>query len=351
MCKAITQTVERTLRYLQKKQGADGLWKDYQLVTGESSSWVTAYTGCALAQCEKSAAIHDEGLARQITAMIQRAKIGLLDDETAVAGAWGFNPKLFPDADSTAITIRFLLAAGVPIEHPAMTKGLHTIARAQQENGGCATYHEDDLNGEQFAGWTQPHLSVTMTCIMAWTAAQKHSTDQIQFSLPIKKAISYLTEQFPEPGFLWEDYWWVGPYYPTYLVVTVLESLHILDDQARTEISTAILTYQQEDGGFAALNEQSDCFATALSLSTLLLLDPNLLKESEPAARALAWLLHQEEDGQFPPGAYMRMPTPTFRHREDEENQRITTDVNGIFTTATVLHVLLQVPVPTERME
>lgn len=352
MRKKIEKSIVNTVRFLKESQGSDGLWKDYQLITGESTSWVTSYTGCALLQLQTDGVINNIVQERQISSMIDRAKEGLLADKTLVAGGWGYNPQLYPDADSTAIALRFLLGSKMSFEHPSLQRGLQIIKQSQQKDGGCSTYLKKDLRGEQFIGWTQSHLSVTMACIIAWDEAKKYSvieSERVQFDTQMNEAISYLEKHPKNIHSLWEDYWWVGPYYPTYLVISVLKRFHLIDNHTIDKLIAGILDYQNDDGGFGDMQEQSDGFATALTLTTLITLYPNILNESRQAIIALEWLLKQERNGMFPPGAYLRMPTPTFRQRESEVNQRVSGETNGIFTAATVLVLLSQILVVHEE--
>lgn len=341
-----TQTlIHGMLSFLEQEQRADGAWTDYQLITGESTSWVTAYVGVSLLQFLRESGIVEEAFQERmrVQAMVDRAKTYLLGSEFRGHGAWGYNENLFPDADTTAITLQFLLQAGVDVDHPAVERGLHFLASVQQEDGGCSTYSARMLQGDAYIGWTSPHLSVTMAAAEAWRCANSagESTDRLA------QALAYLAAHPLHDG-LWSDYWWVGPYYSVGVVISAAVRTGRRDLIAAVDVVSGLLARQHTDGGFGDVHDESDAFATAWAVSSLCEWSNGGDELSADVQRAvsdaLTWLRDKQlPNGGYAPGAYMRIPTPTLRPEDmshDLLSGRISLDVKGIFTTASVLRAV-----------
>lgn len=332
---AVTTALVRALEYLERTQQADGMWADYQLVSGQGTTWITAYVGCCLTTVPEQPRLEH---------MLGRARQALLA-QTAPPAGWGYNPRVLADSDSTALALRFLAdGAGAPA---ALVQSAWALLQANQNpDGGMATYGARLLDRflqrtgakasvESFVGWTASHLSVTAATL--WAGAN--------WALPesgpdFSQAAYYLLAGQERDG-LWHDYWWVGPYYVTNMALWALHRLGVdWGPQARATVQ-ALAALQEPDGGWGGRPGESDPFATALAVSSMLLpagADPAL------SDRGVDWLLKaQRPDGSFKPSALMRLPPPFIAQANPGEGARpgsIHLDDNANFTTATVVQTL-----------
>lgn len=363
----LLESINKIIIFLKNVQRKNGAFNDFQLITGESTSWVTSFVGIALVDLLEKLKNNETPSTRanikDIYNIISLAKNFVLGSETLL-GAWGYNEKILPDADSTAICLRFLLKAGVSFDNPSIQRGFILLNNSQVNAGGVATYQKSLIEKigkiDLYSGWVEPHLSVTAAAMKSWLLAiesiankETKSTTIISQSdilNSINKANKYIRLKRQSSG-IWYDYWWLGPYYSTGVVTELGNEMK--DIFLDGKILKYFLELQNDDGGYGCIKDKSDAFATAWSLKIYLSILKELRKNRKSINdeiknsiyKALAWLYDaQKEDGSFEPGAFMRIPSPNLRVDEIESDSikgRISLDIKSIFTSATVLRVLL----------
>lgn len=97
----LTDSIEKAKNFIFSKMDSNGLWKDFESRShGESIDWVSSYVGLSL--LESGIPSFELKLTAKTVAERQNKEYG----------GWGWNEKIFPDADSTAFSILFLSHLG-----------------------------------------------------------------------------------------------------------------------------------------------------------------------------------------------------------------------------------------------
>lgn len=182
-------------------QSADGHWRDFLTLAGESTDWTTAYVGTHLSTAA--------GCLQQV----ERAVEALLKDQHQ-DGGWGYHYDVPTDADSTAYTLLFLKA--ILGDHDALDNGARCLlAHQDPKGGGVATYREPCRIREfmglpesySIRGWCAPHVEVT--------AAAGHAFAALGLRAPAEAAWRFVESRQRSDG-SWRSYWWDLPHYPTW---------------------------------------------------------------------------------------------------------------------------------------
>ena len=187
-------------------QHRDGSWSDFQLAPGTSTSWVTGYTGCALA-----VAAADPRVApalRQVAGRVADRALSRVLTERSQSGGWGYRPDVRPDADSTAWVLR-LIALRRPAGWRADAAAALAFLDRHATPGGYRTY-ADASTGR----WADPSPDITAAVLMARRAAgdldrsaQAHTAQRLADTA--------------EDG-RWQSLWWTADGYPTAVVTAAL---------------------------------------------------------------------------------------------------------------------------------
>jgi len=121
----------------------DGLWSDYRLPVGVSTSWTTAYVGNSLADAAPLlGGIESDALAAACDTVSARMR----------DGGWGYNEQVEIDADSSALATLLLRRCGRSVSESP-------LLRFRNADGGFATFLRDDDRDS----WGQSHADVTPT--------------------------------------------------------------------------------------------------------------------------------------------------------------------------------------------
>ncbi len=176
--------------YLISKQHLDGYWCDFELPTGKSDAWVTAFVALSLTHANVNVQ------SKKITEAI-RCAIQWLVSHRDYASGWGYNRITGADADTTAYVLTLLREN----DYPMNRNDVAFLVSLQCPCGGFSTYAEK-------SAWGQPHPDVTP---VAFVALQGSKTD----SLTEEVMVHYLDENQWAPGF-WPSYWWKNCFYSSY---------------------------------------------------------------------------------------------------------------------------------------
>lgn len=332
----------RGLSFLRSSCCADGLWRDFRTLAGQSSEWVTAFVSYALTTADS----RDEAAKSAMT---------ILSSHQRQNGGWAYNEAVPADCDSTAWTMLSLMASH-KCDPGVIGAGTDFLCQHQPQSlsGGFSTYIPSDgidvfikaQGPESTAGWLGPHVCVTAVALQALIGSQQPEHDD-----RVALALRYLLQKRLSDG-TWKSYWWKGRAYSTYHALKALS----LAGAFRREYSLAVAQYfvavQRAEGGWAnGSNADSEpcSFETAFALLALSLCGSN--SQSDGLARGVHWLFtQQKEDGSWPSVPILRIPAPQAKEpdnsrkwRRDEVGTRvIIRDEARLFTTAAVVWALAQ---------
>jgi hypothetical protein len=194
----LAHAIESGCAYLLRRQRHDGHWEDYELPTGRSDAWVTAYVGLALSDVAR------QGLCRYAARGAGRGAEWLARHRPYAAG-WGYNGGTGADADSTGYALRLLRATGQSIrsEDEAWLLG------HWRPQGGFATYAASDA-------WGMVHPDVTPVAF----AALSHAAQQ-----RLLEVLRRVMLAGRDSDGTWPSYWWRARHYSTYVNIRLALAL------------------------------------------------------------------------------------------------------------------------------
>jgi squalene-hopene/tetraprenyl-beta-curcumene cyclase len=212
----------------------------------------------------------------------------------------------------------------------------------QNADGGFSTFNnEEAMKADErfkvpsFSGWCNSHNSVTAIATRALTALGISWHDQ-----RVRNAINFLLTRQQENG-LWNDYWWQGPFYTTYLATHVLSSDPIQDQQSHVQRAFDAIAASQFSAGFWTCREDNaPCgFSTALAVKSLL--STNSPQYDEVIFKGIEWLLeNQNEQGFWVSPPILQIPRPDVLIPDPIDVNR-EQEAHFVFTTGTVYSTLL----------
>ncbi len=197
--------LEDAVRYLSGIQREDGAWTDYHLPVGASDQWVSAYVGCALARVGRTLE-HPQALEAA-----QRAALWLSRERTYPAG-WGYNGRVGPDADSTAMAIALLSTLGMHV----LDVDRHFLLQHWRHGRGMATY----ANGPQ--AWSNAHWDVTPWGYLGLEPRERRRL--------LPEFLAALEGNRNADG-TWRAYWWRTPLYSTFLTLEALSDMQMAEPE------------------------------------------------------------------------------------------------------------------------
>lgn len=182
----IDAAIQRAADRLLALQDAAGSWTDWNLPPGPSHEWTTAFVGWRLS----GAAVPDRP---RLDAALARA-CRWLHEHRHPDGGWGYNAVVPSDADSTALAILFLSAAG----QPAPADALACLRKFQREDGGFSTYRPDGLTGS----WGRSHPEITPVALRALLTVKADPHDAA-----IRRGLAAIDAARCGDG-TWHAFWW-----------------------------------------------------------------------------------------------------------------------------------------------
>jgi squalene-hopene/tetraprenyl-beta-curcumene cyclase len=331
----------RARAFLISARDADGLWRDFRTLAGQSSDWVTAFVAYALKQSGT-----DETADSALSRLLLRQRRN---------GGWAYNEDVPADCDSTAWALLGLTARQTcEWNTNAIDRGVEFICRHQLESldGGFSTYvPSDGINifiqagdSDSVAGWTDAHVCVTSVAVQALLTASNF----VQ-SGRVAGALQYLlSKRLPEGN--WSSYWWKGRAYSTYHAVRALSLAGFSSAAELPKIAKHLVARQRTDGAWSG--EQADrgvpeAFETAFVLLALSVCNDSEL--SHAVKRGMRWLVSQQDgDGSWPSVPILRIPAPAVKDPDRPRKWRtnelgtgvIIRDEARLFTTAAVVWAL-----------
>jgi len=303
---AIEKALSAALGYIVSHQSEDGSWVDWQLPTGESDAWTTAYVG------SKLVLLPDHLMARA-EAEIQRGA-GWLLKHVYPDGGWGYNASVGSDSDSTAFSILLLAAAGEDV--PDCSREL--LLSHQTADGGFATYLVSDVDDS----WGASHPDVTPIALKALLSEEGRRRPAVD------AGVEYVMRARTTEGG-WNSFWWGSPLYGTEASISFLTAAGV-DWDARSTVKHLLAT------------KTSDAFEGALLVSSLLHLN---LEETEKTVLELVADLIEKQlaDGSWESRPILRVTRRDCLQPWREENAGpLFSDPKRLFTSSTVLSALCE---------
>jgi hypothetical protein len=276
--KSKREPIARGLEFLVRARDAEGWWRDFETLAGESDEWVSAFAAWAIAPLPEGRRLAED-------------TFGLLAFRERDEG-WGYRAGVPADCDSTAWVCRLAARLGRSCE-----PGVAALRRSRRENGGMPTYRAAGPirrftglpHTMPFHGWTSPHVCVSANALAVLSG---------------DAALRRFVENAREPDGGWSGYWWPDRAYPTWLAAT-------------------------------ALGWDARAWAEACPESSAFSLACRVAVGAESAVEPLLAL--QADDGGWPASARLRIPAPGAI---DPAGALESLDRNRVYTTAMALGAL-----------
>lgn len=288
--------MDRAATALRGRQHDDGHWEDFELPVGRSDAWITAYVGLALSD-------HAELTGDLAARDAAKRAAGWLGPARGREPGWGYNGRTGADSDSTAHALLLLRRFGIACDEAAAW-----LRGAWQPEGGFATFRRTDA-------WGLAHPCVTPMAYLALDAEQQRA-----LAGPFRR---YAMAVRDADG-TWPAYWWHTRHYSTFVNLLALTRLGL-------ELRHA--TLEAEPTGQRAIDSVFD--VACLTGIAVLAGDARVARDLVAIVCSL-----EQRGGGWPPGAGLRVTEPDCREPWHQPAGRVYRDVDGVFTTATVLRVL-----------
>jgi hypothetical protein len=303
---SLERVMGSSLEYILSRQRRDGSWGDWALPPGESSIWTTAFVGCRL----RSLPVEQRERAWVSTGLAAT----WLEERIFSDGGWGYNEEVGSDADSTALAILFLASQGESVSEDSY----ECLLSFQGADGGFATYRRSmDLGS-----WGVSHTDVTPTAVLAMMT--KYDVESTAVDRGLQFVLNHKTAG------VWQPFWWTSFLYSTEVSLSLLKEVGLHIDLRWTRETLLKATAQH-------------AFESALLVSSLLLMpDVSLDQEIWPLVAAL--IEDQASDGSWRSGPMLRVTRrDCLEAWKPGDPDRLFSDQNHLFTTATVLDALSKV--------
>jgi squalene-hopene/tetraprenyl-beta-curcumene cyclase len=334
----IDTAINNGIEFIQSKQCADGLWRDFETLAGASSDWVSGFVAHAISSLKSL----DEITLPVIENLMRRQRPN---------GGWSYNRTVPTDCDSTAWVLLALSTS--PTWRPsAVKRGIRYIEMHQNKIfGGFATYCLQDgihkfIQAPVKAvvdGWVNVHGCVTSVAIQSLLVHRVPIKSEI-----IQTSSQYLIRQKNDVG-LWDSYWWKGYAYSTYHALRALSMCRVLREEEMKKTIQFLLSNQQGDGGWNDnFSKTSEVFGTAFIILSLLLY-PNS-ETLSASKRGIYWLINQQNsDGSWPSAPILKITPPMVMNPDTIKNWRINQlgtgviieDQERVFTSSAALWALM----------
>ena len=296
MLPEVAEAIRRGSGYLVSKQDPDGFWRDFALLPGASSTWVTACVAYSLVEQSPPGA--------QAQALASAAEA-----VQAVHGpaGWGYNQKVAPDADTTAWVIRWFRKAGaaLPID-PVSCLQVYLGT-----NGGARTF----LNQPRYGRWAVEHVDVTPVVGLALVEAGAPT-------LLLGRLREWILAKRNSDG-VWNSFWWTFDAYATARNVEFLVRSGGIPEAVREDVQRFLRIHRSPE--------------SAMEGAHLLLAHALVETGAGEATRLVQTLLEwQLDQGGWPSSRVLKIPD----QRADDSGEAVFADVQGLMSTAMVVMAL-----------
>lgn len=324
---------KNAINFLLESRNEKGLWCDFYTLAGYSDEWITGYVGSVLAK-----------IPLENTQKAASDAWNLLKWRGIFSKGWGYNRYVPTDADSTAWVIN--LAESLNKTSFRVKRGNRYLNSSISPEGGIPTYSSlgpirkfiQFKEGESLDGWCSTHC-----CVTAAVACLENLTNRA-------KLLNYLRDQ-QDPDGSWPSYWWCDREYSTALTIKALKSEDQNNSDRIRQAANWVLKRLNNERHISNDDyPEGSPFASAWSIHILIDASTNgYNKANKYIDKLVDWLIEEQfPDGSWQSSSRLRIPHPHEKNPNVFENWdkealgsgSIRTDVNRLFTTATVLSAL-----------
>ncbi len=295
------RSVSAGIRYLIASQDEDGMWRDYALDVGVSTSWVTSFVLLGLESVRSH--LFNPELRRSIFAACDALRRVIRR-----SGGWGYNESVADDCDTTAHVVLALRQAQAAVPPSAIER----IRQFEVTPGLFRTFLEKPTDHS----WGLPHLEVSAVATLALGEAHRIHGFWCAVSTELEQASH------------WDSFWWASPAYVTYAVAWALAP-HAAHYHIRALLQRHVA---------ACL---SDSCLLSLALTGMAACYVGALEVADKTAIRLVRL--QREDGGWAGSNYVRYTDADCTENWIANRHAagpIVSDSRGLFTTAAVVRFL-----------
>ncbi|MFO0880761.1 MAG: prenyltransferase/squalene oxidase repeat-containing protein [Gemmataceae bacterium] len=284
--------VRKGLAFLRASQRDDGAWP----IDTDLATWVTTLATNALAAGDDLGRLDDlAGLGRFLLDQQYRERHPYTGADPG-AWAWTNLPGAVPDADDTPgalLALHHLARQGVAVPREAIAAGIGWLLDLQNRDGGWPTF----CRGWGLLPFDRSGSDLTAHALRA---LQAHAGIDPRSERAIARGLDYLAREQRGDG-SWLPLWFgnqhapddINPTYGTSRVLAGMRDLQRLDTEPARRAIAWLVTNQNDDGGWGGLRgTPSSIEETALALEPLLATD-----EHAACERGLAWLIASVEAG------------------------------------------------------
>lgn len=285
MRKHAAVAIQNGSQFLVAAQQPDGFWRDYDLVPGASTAWVTAFVGHALtrARCANPGSI-----ARGLSALRSSFR----------PTGWGYNAAVATDADTTSWVVRWFARTNTALPLDPVS----CLEAYVSPNGGARTF----VCGSRFGRWTMEHADVT--AVLGLAMKESGAAEPA-----LARVRRWLLERRNDDG-LWTSFWWT---FDGYTAARTLEFL----------AGTGGIPADTVEASRAYLAARPDA-PTSMETANLLMIAHRVCACTE--ARLSSLLDRQQPDGGWPPSRVLKVPD----QRATRATETAFEDHNGLMSTA-----------------
>ena len=300
-----------------------GIWSDFITTAGSGDTWISAYVGYLLAECDV-----DKQLLRTVL------------EKLSVSGS--FNDNVLQDGDST----NFLAGLHWKLTQIIPASLQESWLSFKKEKGGWATYQDEDglrsrlglTKQISVSGWFSEHDCVS--------AAAAYVLSDIPFLDNVyESTCRYLVRRLINANL--RSYWWTSDLYALSFIALAFAKRPLYSAYGR-QLGHRIAQQQQPNGCWLnPADNHPNAFYTAISLKALIATD--VRAHQAIIQSGIQWLLmNQTEDGSWQTGHILRIPATDVLNPETVQRWRkssfgvntLVDDHNRVFTTSTVFNVL-----------
>ncbi len=328
-------TIDKAIKYIEKKQNVDGSWNEILNSSGVSDTWATGFILSFISQ--------NQIVQRFNKNTIQKA-VNFLSE---LNGNWGYNKSWINDCDSTSFSLLALLMNG----ETNIGKYVQHWIHLQKESGGFSTYTNShtllsSLNQKDITsahGWLSEHVCVSSVAFLLLSNTGSYHNEK-------QKLLKWLLLQ-QKNNRLFNSYWWTSDIYSTVFILKglLLDKTNKSNDVLIDEIVSSLIKKQNKNGSFGDPFIKESPFYTGLVIDALCENKNIFSNHYQIIRKGISWLVNnQQSDGSWVSSYAMRIPHPDNITPDDTQDWPISTlgtqirsdDYNRLFSTAVALSAI-----------
>jgi len=328
-------TINKAIKYIEKKQNIDGSWNEILNSSGVSDTWATGFVLSFISQNQVVQEFNKNTIHKSVNFL------------SKLNGNWGYNKSWINDCDSTSFSLLALLLNG----ETNLEEYLYAWVKLQKESGGFSTYSSphtlvSSLNQKDITsadGWLSEHVCVSsvaflLLCKLGSYPDEKH------------KLFKWLLSQRNNNG-LFNSYWWTSDLYSSVFILKglLLDQTNKSNDVLINEIVLSLIKKQNGNGSFGDSFINESPFYTGLVIDALCENKNIFSNHYQIIKKSINWLVNnQQSDGSWVSSYAMRIPHPNNMSPDDAQDWPISTlgtqirsdDYNRLYSTTVSLSAI-----------